>query len=134
MTNFGTFSDAGESDNVVLVDGVDPTKKNAVSINGDAGVSDGLSTGGANGLLTLTTADTAYEAKVGISVIAYRKSLVIHALDDMYWGYTSAVTTANGIPLFKNQQLTFSIDPDSTFKVFLVAALASKTARIAESP
>jgi hypothetical protein len=134
MTNFGTFSDAGESDNVVLVDGTDPTKKNTVSINGDAGVTDGLSNGGVNGLLTLTLANTSYEAKVGASALIYRKSLVIHALDDMYWGYASTVTTANGIPLFKNQQLTFSIDPDSTFKVFLVASGASKTARIAESP
>lgn len=135
MANFGTFSDSGESDNVAIVDGSDPLKKASVSLNGDAGVADGLSGGGVFGALSLVTGGTAYEAKVGVSRLANRKSLVITALDDMFWGYANTVTIANGMPLYKNQQIVFSIDPnDANFQVWVVAAAGGKSARISESP
>jgi len=96
---------------------------------------DGLSSGGVNGSLSLVIANTQYEAKVGVSRLSNRKSLVITALDDMYWGFSNTVTTATGTPLFKNQQIVFAINPDSnTFQVWLVASGASKSARITESP
>ena len=60
-------------------------------------------------------------------------SLTITALDDMYWGYNNTVTTATGTPLYKNQQIVFAIDPDSTFQVWIVASANGKTARITES-
>lgn len=94
---------------------------------------DGLRNGGTHGSMTLTTANTAYEAKVGGSRLANRKSLTITAMDDMFWGYDSSVTTATGTPLYKNQQIVFAIDPDSTFQVWLIAGTNSKTARITES-
>lgn len=135
MSNFGVFTDVDSPDNTILSDFKDPTKQASVSTNGDLGVADGLSSGGVFGVLTLTTGGTAYEAKVGASRAALRKSLTITALDDMYWGYANTVTTATGTPLFKNQQIVFSIDPnDANFQIWLVAAANSKTARITESP
>ena len=94
---------------------------------------DGLREGGTQGALSLTTGNTQYEAKVGASRLANRKSLTITALDDMYWGYNNTVTTATGTPLYKNQQIVFAIDPDSTFQVWIVASANGKTARITES-
>jgi hypothetical protein len=135
MADFNNFVDTDNPDNTIISDPLDPTKQASVSINGDVGTADGLSGGGVNGNLTLTTANTAYEAKVGVSRQAFRKSLTITALDDMYWGYSNAVTTANGTPLYKNQQIVFSIDPnDSSFQVWLVASANTKNARITESP
>lgn len=105
-----------------------------VTINGDIKTADGLRNGGAFGNLNLVTANTPYEAKVGVSKLSSRKLLTVHALDDMYWGYSNAVTTSNGTPLFKNQSITFAIEPDSTFEVWLVSGANNKNARITESP
>jgi len=114
-----------------ITDGTDTVK---VTTNQDLSVSDGLRNGGTQGALTLTTGNTAYEAKVGVSRLTNRKSLIITANDDMYWGYDNTVTTSTGQFLAKNQQISFSIDPDSSFQVWLVASANSKSARIAESP
>jgi len=114
-----------------LTDGTDNV---AVTANNDLSVSDGLSNGGVNGALTLTTAGTTYQAKVGASALVNLKNLTITALDDMYWGYNNTVTTATGSPLYKNQVAIFDVDPDSTFQVWLVASANNKSARIAESP
>ena len=133
MVDFNTFNDTDSPENTNIADASDPTIKASVSSNGDLGVVDGLSNGGVYGNLSLTTGGTAYEAKVGVSRLAYRKSLTITALDDMYWGYDNTVTTSTGTPLNKNQQIVFSIDPSSTFQVWLVAAANSKNARITES-
>jgi hypothetical protein len=105
-----------------------------VANNNDLKVQDGLSEGGVYGTLSMTTANTAYEAKVGASRLANRKSLIIIAQDNMFWGYNNSVTTTTGIPIYKDQQLIFSIDSDSTFQVWLVASANTKTAKIAESP
>lgn len=135
MANFGTFNDIDGAESVNIADPTDPTKRASVSTNGDTGVADGLSSGGVFGNLNLVTGGTAYEAKVGASRLSLRKSLTITALDDMYWGYSNAVTTLNGTPLYKNQQIVFSIDPnDSSFQVWLVASVNNKNARITESP
>jgi hypothetical protein len=135
MVDFNTFNDTDSPENTNIADASDPTKKASVSSNGDVGVTDGLSGGGVHGALTLTTGGTAYEAKVGGSRLALRKTLIITALDDMYWGFDNTVTTASGTPLFKNQQVIFSIDPnDANFQVWVVAAASSKTARVAEAP
>lgn len=105
-----------------------------VANNNNLKVQDGLSNGGVYGTLSMTTANTAYEAKVGASRLSNRKSLIIIAQDNMFWGYNNSVTTSTGIPLYKGQQLIFSIDSDSTFQVWLVASGNNKTAKIAESP
>jgi hypothetical protein len=114
-----------------ITDGTDVAK---VTANSDLSTSDGLRNGGVQGSLTLTTANTTYEAKVDASRLTNRKSLVITANDDMFWGYDNTVTTSTGQKLAKDQQIAFAVDPDSTFQIWLVAAANSKTARVAESP
>ena len=135
MSNFNSnYYDADSPNNVIISDSTTTTQQTSVSVNGDLGVVDGLSDGGVFGNLALTTANTAYEAKVGGSRLANRKSLTIVALDSMYWGYSSSVTTSNGTPLYKDQTLIFNVDPNSTFQVWLVVSAANKNARITESP
>ena len=114
----------------------DGTNAAAVSTNHDVSVSDGLHGSGLYGNLALTTANTAYEVKVGASRLTGRKSVTIMPVDaDMYWGYNSSVTTSNGTPIFRNQFMEFSIDAnDSTAQIWVVCASASKNARITESP
>jgi len=114
-----------------ITDGTDTAK---VTTNQDLSVSDGLRNGGVYGTLTLTTGGTAYEAKVGGSRLAQRKSLIVIPQDNMFWGYNSSVTTSTGIPISKDQPISWDIDPDSTFQIWLVASASSKTAKIAESP
>jgi hypothetical protein len=111
-----------------------PNEAAQITQNRDLTVSDGIRNGGVYGNLALTTGGTTYEAKVGGSRLANRKLLSITALDDMYWGYDSSVTTSTGTPLVKNQQIIFSADPNSTFQVWLVASANSKNARITEAP
>jgi hypothetical protein len=106
----------------------------SVAANQNLKVQDGLKDGGVQGNLNLVTGGTSYEAKVGLAKLVGRKSLAITALDDMYWGYTSAVTTSSGTPLYKNQQIVFAVDSDSPFEIWLVASANNKNARIAESP
>jgi hypothetical protein len=97
-------------------------------------VIDGLRQGGTQGVLSMPTANTAYEAKVGASRLANRKSLTITALTNMYWGYNNTVTTTTGTQLIKGQQIIFAIDMDSTFQVWLVSGTAAGQAQITESP
>jgi hypothetical protein len=135
MSNFNSnYYDADSPNNVIISDPNVTTQQTSVSVNGDLGVADGLSDGGVFGNLNLVTGNTAYEAKVGGSRLANRKNLTIIALDNMYWGYSNTVTTANGTPLYKDQTIIFDIDPSSTFQVWLVASTNNKNARITESP
>lgn len=97
-------------------------------------VSNGLREGGVHGALTLTTAGTSYEAKVGANRLSGRRCLTITPNNNMFWGYSSSVTAANGTPAYKDQPLVFDIDQDSTFQVWLVSATPAATARITESP
>lgn len=116
-----------------ISDGTDTAQ--ITTINGEQKVVDGLRNGGVYGNLNLTTANTAYEAKVGATRLTDRKSLTITAFDDnTYWGYDNLVTTSTGTPIFKNQLIIFSIDPDSTFQIWLVSSSNNKNARITESP
>lgn len=131
-TGIATFAaQTDKSQFTKLTDGTDTV---TVSTNGDLATSNGLSNGGVNGNLSLTTLNTAYEAKVGVSRLTNRKLLTITALDSMYWGFDNTVTTSNGIPLYKDQVLIFDIDPDSTFQIWLIASASTKNARIAETP
>lgn len=119
---------------LVIEDTTTRGRRAGVTANSDFKTSDGLRNGGVEGALTLTTGGTAYEAKVGGSALTNRKLLTITALDDMYWGYNNTVTTSTGTPIYKNQQIIFSIDPDSTFAIWLVASGNGKLARITECP
>lgn len=117
---------------VRLGDGSDTA---AITANGEQKMVDGLRNGGVNGALTLTTAGTTYEAKVGASRLTNRKSLIITIQSaGVFWGYSSTVTTSTGQPTSNGQVLSFSIDPDSTFQIWLVCTTNNKVVIIAESP
>ena len=93
-------------------------------------VSDVLRTQGTNNAITVGV--TAVEAKVGGSRLAGRKLLVISPLDnDVYWGFRSDVTTANGFPIAKLQVAIFSVD--DSIAVYLIAAGAGKSVVMGES-
>lgn len=106
-----------------------------MSANKDLKTVDGLHGGGVQGAITVNTANVAIEAKVGGARLANRKLLVITIQSTgVFYGFDNTVTTANGTPAANNQVLTFAIDPDSTFQVWLVSASANRLYRILESP
>jgi len=84
---------------------------------------------GVNGALTVGL--TAVELKVGASVLNNRQSVTMQARDNnIYWGYSNAVTTSNGTQLFKNQFLLLPIGAEVS--VWLIADGAGKEVRIGE--
>ena len=111
-----------------------------VSVNGDLSVSDGISGGGVNGLLTATTANIAVEVKVGGSALANRKLLTFQAVDaDFYWGYSNAVTSGasgNGTLIKKGATAKWQIDPTSVTAVtiYVISVTASAHGKVTESP
>lgn len=95
---------------------------------GNLKVTDVLSTGGLQAALTVGT--TAVEVRVGASKLANRRLVTVMPQDDMFWGWTSGVTTATGTPIFKNQLVTFEVN--DTVTIYLIASTAAKSARITE--
>lgn len=90
-----------------------------------------IKSGGLYGNLSVGT--SAVEVKVGGSKLTGRRLVTIFPVDrDMWWGYSNAVTTSTGTPVFKSQFLVF--DADDTATIYLVTDAASKNARISESP
>lgn len=105
------------------------------SANGDMQVVDGLMDGGVYGNLSVPTAGTAVEAKVGGSRLTNRKFLQITANNaGLFWGLSNSVTTSSGTPIANGQTITFNIKPGSTFQVWLVGSANSKSAQVVEAP
>ena len=79
---------------------------------------------------SLTVSTSAVELKVGASALATRQAVTLLPIDrDIYWGYDSSVTTANGTKLFKGQFLMIPIGP--TVTVYLIST-GSTDVRIGE--
>lgn len=115
-----------------ITDGTDTA---SVTANANLKVADGLRQGGTQTALNLPTANTPVEAKAGASKLTNRKALIITIQNNgMFWGLTSGVTTANGHPTANGQVLSFAIDPDSTFEVWLVGNANNKNAIVSEIP
>jgi hypothetical protein len=94
-------------------------------------VSETLSSGGLEAEITVGT--TPVEVKVGVSKLAGRVLITAQPVDaDMWWGYTSGVTTATGTKIFKDQVARWAASDVTT--VYLVASAAGKKARVTESP
>jgi hypothetical protein len=102
----------------------------AVSNTQDIRSSDSLHSGGTHGALSVST--TAVELRVGGSRLTNRK--LVTALPDgtIYWGYTNAVTTSTGTPIYKDQYVIWAAD--DTASIYLIAASGTKNVRITESP
>ena len=129
-----------QSSDSIKIAGADSSGSETNFVNstnkGELTVADGLNSGGLVGNLSLPTANTPYEVKVGASRLSGRKSVMIIALDgEIFWGYSNSVTTISGFPLAKGQSITFSINAnDNNFQVWVVSANANKNARVAETP
>lgn len=107
----------------------------SVSASGDVGVSDGLSSGGVHGALTLTTANTALELKVGGSRLTNRKSVTALPNALCYWGYSNTVTTSTGTPIQNGQFWPWELDAtDASVQIWIVSATAGAIVRVTESP
>jgi hypothetical protein len=77
----------------------------------------------------LTIGTTAVELKVGASALANRKYVVMRPRDnDIYYGYSSGVTTTTGMELFKGEFLMLPIG----VAVWLIASGAGKKIAIGE--
>lgn len=122
-TQSGTWSNR-------ITDGTDTA---LVTTNGEQKVVDGLRNGGVYGALSIPTLNVPVEAKVGVSRLTNRKFLQIYSNNNgLFWGLDNTVTTTSGVPLVNGQVVTFAIDPDSTFQVWLVGSTNSKSAQIVE--
>lgn len=102
-----------------------------VTVNADLQTADLLQGAGVQGTLTIGT--TAVELKVGASVLANRKAagLTNTSNNTIYWGYTNAVTTANGRPLQKNVDADWEISDSAS--IWLIAASAGNVIKVNES-
>ena len=101
------------------------------SLNGELQISDISNNGGVHGTITVTS--SAIEAKVGVSPLSNRKTLTVfnNSNADIYFGYSSAVTTATGTPIFKNQFAEFEVGPSTS--IWLIAGTAGNNTRVTEN-
>lgn len=117
---------------VRLGDGSDTV---SVAATGDLKVVDGLRVGGVYGRVSLPTQNVPVEMKVGASRLTNRKFIQVTCNNaGLFWGLSSAVTTTSGTPLANGQVLTFTIDPDSPFELWLVGNANTKTVQVVECP
>lgn len=103
---------------------------NDADYNDEGLVSDIITGGGIQGALTVGT--SAIEVKVSTSRLTNRKSLTLHNNSSVtiYWGYTNAVSTTTGTPIYANQIATWAIS--DTQAIFAIAGTASNNTRITE--
>jgi len=90
-----------------------------------------LNNGGTQGALTVGT--TSVEVRVGASRLAGRKAVTLYnnSNSTIFWGYTSAVTTATGTPIVKNQFVTWEAGEDQ--EIWVIAGSAGNNTRITEA-
>lgn len=111
-----------------------------VTSNGDVNVVDGISGGGTQGLLSVPTANTPVEVKVGASRLSNRKLVTFQAVDaDFYWGYSNTVTagtSGSGTLIKKNATAVWSIDPSAVTpaQIWVVCDSSGKSGKVTESP
>jgi hypothetical protein len=105
--------------------------KQALDVNATVSVGFVPNTAGVNGAITVGT--SAVEAKVGASALASRLNLTVfhNGSGKLYWGYSNAVTAANGTQIFKNT--TTSIDAGPNLHVWLISDTAGQDVRVTEA-
>ena len=82
-----------------------------------------------HGALSVTT--TAVEVKVGSSVLEERTVITIQPIDgDIYFGYSSGVTSSTGTKIFKGQ--IYPMEATDKLPVYIVAATGTVDVRITE--
>jgi hypothetical protein len=103
----------------------------SATANGDMKAADISNNGGTQAALTVGV--TAVEVKVGGSALTNRKSATLfnNSNNTIYWGYTNAVTTSTGTPIFKNQYVEWSVG--SSTSIYVISASAGNDTRITEN-
>lgn len=98
--------------------------------SGGTPVSDLLVGPGVEGEITVGI--TAVEVKVGSTRLADRKNVTVLPMDaNVYWGYTSGVTTATGTLLFKQQMGMWGASDSA--QIWVIADVANRKVRVTES-
>lgn len=100
--------------------------------NNDLGIADILDNGGVNGQIAVP-ANTATAIRVGGANLANRKRLLFIPLTGTaaWWGFSNAVTNANGIEVFKNQPVSDSWGPNTTIWIYSTVAITVQVAEAA---
>ncbi len=85
---------------------------------------------GVQGALTVGT--TAVVVRVGGSNLANRINLTLHnnSLVNMFWGYTSGVTTASGSPIPAGNSASWDVGPNQD--IYVITTVAGQNARVTE--
>lgn len=80
----------------------------------------------------ITVGTSAVLAAVGASNQPNRDTLSVfnNGTATIYWGYTSAVTTSSGTPLFVSQERVWGAGPDTT--IYLISGTAGQNVRVTE--
>lgn len=95
-------------------------------------VNQGITTGGLYGAVTIGT--TAVELKVGASRLTARHVVTAVPVDgDCYWGYSNAVVSSSGTPLYRNQVLTVSTKDENPV-LWAICTTVGRSVRVTESP
>jgi hypothetical protein len=81
----------------------------------------------------LSVGTTAIEVKVNASPLSNRKVVTLYNNSNVtiYWGFTNGVTVSTGTPIFKNQNIVWTVGPSQ--KVFVIAGSAGNDTRITEA-
>jgi hypothetical protein len=111
--------------------GVEQTPVGSTTV-GDLQATDRANTSGVSGAITVGT--SAVAARVGGANLSERKTLTVYngGTATIYWGYSAGVTTANGTPIEKKQQIDWQgLGPNIT--VFLISGSAGQDIRVTES-
>lgn len=96
--------------------------------NGNLQVVDIINVSGQYRTQSVTT--SAAEALGAATILSNRKLLSITPTNGtVYWGFSNSVTTSNGTPIFKNQNIIFAIG--SNVHIYLIAG-STIDCRIAE--
>jgi hypothetical protein len=93
----------------------------------------GIKAPGIQGNVSIPTANTPVEVKVGAGRLTNRRMVTVQPLQaNTYWGYTSGVTSSNGTKMFKDQVYRFLVQSD-TVTIFLVCTTSSANMRVTEA-
>lgn len=89
-----------------------------------------INTSGVQGAVTVTSSATVI--RVGGSNLSNRQLVTVYNNSSvtLYWGYTNAVTTSTGTPIFKDQFFSWTVGP--SVDVYLIAASGSNNVRVTE--
>lgn len=132
MAELGYFKDGNtEGTNVNIVDSDIPTNK--VKVTDDQKLTNVDIINGEGVQASLTIGTTAVEVKVGATPIDNRKEVTLYnnSNNTIYWGFTSAVTTATGTPVEKKEFISWRVGPNVS--VFVIAATMGNDSRITEA-